>query len=140
MNPYLTKKREQAEAVRASIEGLQTRAADENRDLSEEELRVDRGAVQDLQDHGRRVETLTDVETRSQKVNELAAKMFNGQKVDPPAGGDGEKTRTSTTTATDRDPGHYRKDAGRFSYFGDLYRSRMGDEDASTRLHERTGR
>lgn len=132
MNPYLRAKREQYDAIRTSIEGLQTRAADEKRDLTPDELR----SVQDQGEQAKKIaeeiESLTEIETRSRKVAELADSVIGDE--------DTEQTRsTSTTTAKDRDPGHYRSsvEGGQHSFFADLRRAKgMGDEVAARRLAE----
>lgn len=130
MNVYLTRKREQYDQLRASIEGFQTRAADEQRDLTEDELK----SVTEQGDQARKladeITSLSEIETRNRAVASLADSLGDAT----------EKGRTtSTTTTRDRDPGHYRseKDGGRNSFFADLYRSRsQGDEDAGRRLAE----
>lgn len=134
MNPYLKRLREQYDAIRTNIEGLQTRAADGNRDLTEDELRSVTEQGETAKTLAKQIEDLTEIETRSAKVAELAASL--------PAESNGStERRTSSTTAQDRDPGHYRseKDGGKNSFFGDLYHSKTnGDEQAATRLREHT--
>lgn len=135
-NPYLVRLREQHDALRSSIEGLQTRAAEGNRDLSEEELRSVTDQATQLRGLTEQIEQLTDVETRGRRVGELAAQLDAGE-------GDtqnlsGEQTR-SRTTARDRDPGHYRRAAegGQYSFFADHFRSKvLGDPNALKRLEE----
>lgn len=130
MNPYLKRLRDQYESLRSSIEGLQTRAADEGRDLTDDELRSVTEQADKAKTLATQIEDLTEVETRNRKVAELAAKV---------EGGDGQEAQTRATAlgikAKDRDPGHYRseKDGGRHSFFGDLYRSRSNHDDAAAR-------
>lgn len=149
MNPYLKRLREQYDALRASIEGLQTRAAEEKRDLDEAELR----SVTEQGDQAKRlaeqIENLTAIETRNRHVDELRHKLLGDQADDDEAGagsgeGGGEQHRStgagqrgkSATKNRDRDPGHYTR-TSRHSFFGDLYRSRAtGDDIAQRRLHE----
>jgi HK97 family phage major capsid protein len=126
MNPYLQRKREQAEAVRKTIEGLQTRAAEENRDLTEDELRSVNEQSETYKTLVAEIETLTEVETRSQKVAELASQVHD----------DAGTRTTSSASAVDRDPGHYTR-SSEHSFFNDLYRSKeLGDEEAARRLVE----
>lgn len=150
-NVYLKKRREEYEALRKSIEGLQTRALEANRDLTADELR----SVKELGDKAQtiyaEIESLTEIETRNAKVAALAAEVQESlakaqQQVtkDGPAdkGGDVAQMRTGTNTggatAQDRDPGHYRK-GGQYSFFGDLVRSKQySDEAATRRLVEHT--
>lgn len=132
MNPYLKRQRDQYDAIKTSIEGLQTRAASENRDLTEDELRSVTEQAATAKTLATQIEDLTEIENRSAKVAQLAVSVSGD--------GDGtENRRVSNTTAVDRDPGHYRseKDGGKHSFFGDLYHSRSnGDEQAAARLTE----
>ncbi|MBF8189122.1 phage major capsid protein [Nonomuraea sp. K274] len=122
-NPYLKKLRGQYDSLKVSMEGLQTRAADEGRDLSEDELRSVKDQSATAKGLAEQIESLTEIENRNRKVAELAT-----------AAEGTEQTRALGITATDRDPGHYRKDGGH-SFFGDLYRARsLGDDVASDRL------
>ncbi|MFF5992586.1 phage major capsid protein [Prauserella flavalba] len=138
-NPYLEAQRKKYESLRDSIAGLQTRAADERRDLTEDELR----SVQEQGEQAKRIaaeiESLTEIENRNRKVAELAASLAteddNGGEGEGPLGGE---QRRSATTTRDRDPGHYRRaeDGGEHSFFSDIYRAKSGDEVASQRLAE----
>ncbi len=136
-NPYLVRLREQHDALRSSIEGMQTRAAEGNRDLTEDELRSVTEQAAQLKTLTDQIESLTEVETRSRRVGELAASLGeNGQGDAQPLGG--EQTRSRTTTR-DRDPGHYRsaKEGGERSFFADHYRSTvLNDLDSRKRLEE----
>lgn len=134
MNPYLKAKREQYEALRTSIEGVQTRAADENRDLTPDELR----SVQDQGESARKladeIESLVEIENRHAKVAGLHAKV--AEDVEKGATENRGSVRVGTAFTKDRDPGHYRKDGGQ-SFFGDLFAARsLQDEGARTRLIE----
>ncbi|RKF24136.1 phage major capsid protein [Micromonospora globbae] len=128
MNPYLKRLREQYEGLRSGIEGLQTRAAEENRDLTEDELRSVKEQGEQAKTLAKQIEDLTEIETRNAQVAEMAGKIANAT---------GEQTRAAGgATTRDRDPGHYTK-GGQHSFFGDLYRSKaMDDEDAARRLVE----
>lgn len=136
-NPYLVRLRAQHDALRSSIEGLQTRAAEADRDLSDEELRSVTEQAEQLKTLTTQIEQLTEVETRSRKVGELAAQLTEGDGQGEQKLG-GEQTRSRTTTQ-DRDPGHYRsvKDGGQHSFFGDHFRATMsGNPEAKRRLDE----
>ncbi|MBN6037472.1 phage major capsid protein [Amycolatopsis sp. 195334CR] len=139
-NPYLVRLREQHDALRSSIEGLQTRAAEGNRDLSEEELRSVTEQATQLKALTDQIESLTEVETRSRRVGELAASLNEDSDEDKnvPLSLGGEQSRSRTTTR-DRDPGHYRSVAagGQHSFFGDHFRAvKHGDVEAKKRLDE----
>lgn len=130
MNPYLTKLREKYDALKSGIEGLQTRAATENRDMTEDELRSVREQAGQARDLFTQIEDLTDVETRNSKVAAMAASIAGS--------GDtgGESRLTGGATTQDRDPGHYTRSA-KNSFFQDIYRSKTsGDESAARRLLE----
>lgn len=146
-NIYLAKRREEYESLRSSIEGLQTRATEANRALTEDELR----SIAEMNAQGQKlhaeIETLTDVELRSASVTDMQAKVAAAMR-----GADGSGNQGGTAsddqlrgrqvggaTANDRDPGHYRSEqsGGRHSFFGDLYAAReRGDEGAARRLAE----
>lgn len=131
MSVYLDKKREQYRSLQTTMEGLTTRAADEDRDLTDEELRsLNEQKELSAKVYGE-IETLADIETRSRKVAELGAQV--GQVSDT------DEHRSSRFTTQDRDPGHYRsvREGGELSFFGDIYTARINhDEDASRRLAE----
>lgn len=134
MNIYLKKLREQYEALRASVDGLQTRAAEENRALTEDEVRSRDAQIEEGKKLAAEIETLTEVETRNAKVAGLNATVTDD-------GGDGGEggghTRsTSTTTTRQRDPGHYTR-SSEHGFFSDLFHARsLDDEEARTRLVE----
>jgi hypothetical protein len=128
MSEYLDRLRTQYEDNRKLIEGFQTRAAEEGRDLSEEELRN----VETLADANEKkfadIERATSIETRNAKVASLGAELA------PKA--EKEETRSGRFTAKDRDPGHYRKN-GSNSFFVDMYRAKSeGNEQSLRRLQE----
>ncbi|MEU8636786.1 phage major capsid protein [Amycolatopsis sp. NPDC048633] len=136
-NPYLVRLREQHDALRSSIEGMQTRAAEGNRDLTEDELRSVTEQAAQLKTLTDQIESLTEVETRSRRVGELTASLDKDEQGQEQNLG-GEQTRSRTTTR-DRDPGHYRSatEGGQRSFFADHYRSRvLGNQDATRRLEE----
>lgn len=128
MNPYLQRQRAQFEALRASIEGLQTRAADENRDLTEDELRSVTEQGEQATKLANQIESLTAIETRARAVEGLAASLGDNEQ--------GETRLTGNAQTRDRDPGHYTRSSAN-SFFGDLYSSRANsDDDAQRRLVE----
>lgn len=151
-NVYLKKQREAYEGLRSSIEGLQTRAAEANRGLTEDELR----SIAEMKAQGDKlyteIETLTDVELRSAAVADMQSKVTAAMRGADGSGNQGGNTGATDThlrtgevrpaggaTANDRDPGHYRslKQGGRHSFFGDLYSAReRGDSEAAQRLAE----
>lgn len=129
MNPYLKNLREQYEGLKSGIEGLQNRAAEANRDLTEDELRsvTEQGAkAKAIADQ---IADLTDIEVRNRKVDEMALAVTPDEK---------DQTRSSSTTTRDRDPGHYRSESegGTRSFFADLVRAREGDNESAQRLTE----
>lgn len=127
MNPYLKRLRDQYDTLKSSMEGLQTRAADEGRDLTEDELRSVKDQSDTAKQLANQIEDLTEVENRNRKVAEMAT-----------ASEPTEQTRALGITTKDRDPGHYRKD-GEHSFFGDMHRAKtQGDERAESRLAEHT--
>lgn len=145
MNPYLKAQRDKYEALRKSIEGLQTRAAEAGKDLTEDELR----SVKEMSEQAKalytQIEDLTDVELRNAKVAELASQIQIATATATPegaaAGDEGDQTRSvklGGATTKDRDPGHYTR-SSKLSFFGDLYKSRVfSDEIAMRRLVEHT--
>lgn len=142
MNPYLKAKREQYEALRKSIEGIQLRAQEHDngdgtkgRQLSEQEATLVREQNTNAQKLFEEIEDLTKIEQRNRKMDELAGDLLTNDERHRSLGGD----RTSSTSAKDRDPGHYRSavDGGQHSFFSDLYRSRVNkDEVSAQRLSE----
>lgn len=128
MNPYLKAQREKYEALRTNIEGLQTRAASEGRDLTDDELRSVREQGETAKGLAEQISDLTEIENRSAAVAALQVQTA-------PAAPEATETRTSTTTTQDRDPGHYTRSSSN-SFFADLHHARSGDEDASRRLAE----
>jgi HK97 family phage major capsid protein len=149
-NIYLKKRRDEYETLQENIRSIQAKATDANRSLTEDELT----SIRNMSDEGKKlfteIETLTEGELRSASVRDMQAKVDaamrgadgSGNQAGN-AGGNDVALRSgrpsSNTTATDRDPGHYRslKDGGRHSFFGDLYAAReKGDSDAATRLQE----
>jgi len=124
-NAYLERKRAQYDSIRSTIEGLQVRAADEDRDLTDAELRSIQEQGEAAKAIASEIESLADIEARSAKVAGLAANL----------GGSTEPKTAVGITATDRDPGHYTR-SSEHSFFKDLTVARQGDDAAARRLAE----
>lgn len=153
VNPYLTSLNTKYENLNASIAGLQTRAVEQGRDLTDDELAMVRSQGKAAEVLFTQITELTDIETRNAKVHQMAATVnaaMNGtatgqpgdQKVGTPVGDNagGDQTRSRTTggaTTQDRDPGHYQR-GGQHSFFKDLVRSRAHDHEALQRIAEHT--
>lgn len=133
-NPYLLRRREQFNAIRTSIEGVQTRAAEANRDLTDDEMRSVQGQAEEAKGIATEIEQLTEFETRAAAVGQLAATVDEGVRAEQRAGGQGGSAYTQ-----DRDPGHYRsvKEGGQHSFFADLFAAgSKHDQAAQRRLDE----
>lgn len=152
-NIYLRSLRESYEALRKSIAGVQTRASDAKRDLTNDELRsvVEMGEKADAL--FTQIEDLTNIEIRNAKVDQMQAALLSATHTraadgtldgDPAGGGDNDSggdqvVRVGGGTTQDRDPGHYRRMGAAQSWIGDQYRStKLGDEAATRRLVEHT--
>lgn len=137
MNPYLLRLRQQYDGLRSGIEGLQTRAATENRDLTDDELASVTAQGEQARALATQIESLTEIEVRHNAVAGLAAQVQTDTR-DNDAGQEnrsGERL-TGNAQTRDRDPGHYRKGGGH-SFYGDLFRSRsLQDGEATRRLVE----
>lgn len=129
MKTYLERLLVQAEELRAKIETIETRAVDEDRDVTDEErAQVD--------EHDAAYRALAEqIKTRKERQDREAAVAQNAPKAD-----EGKTENRGPAQTQDRDPGHYRstEDGGTRSFFGDLYRSGMGDWNARQRLDEHT--
>lgn len=139
-NPYIEAKRKQYDAIKATISGLQTRAVDEKRDLTADELTSIGDQSKAATAIADEIKSLAAVELRDREVAELGTTLFTGDN-GPTEAKDEAKTRSlgsGGTRTQDRDPGHYRstKEGGVNSFFSDLYRAKEGDTNASTRLAE----
>ncbi len=149
-NPYLASLREKYTTLQTSIQGLQARALDESRDLSDEELTSVRGMADQAKTLHSQISDLTDIEVQDRAVQELAARISGDADVDavrnrqdatlttvhkPGQGGVPAGQRLGQFTTQDRDPGHYTRGAHN-SFFGDLHRARNSDDEAARRLAE----
>lgn len=155
MNPYLLKLREKYAGLQKSIEGLQSRAAQEKRDLSEDELTLIRKQGADMAGMATELEALTEIELRDAKMAKMAADLNTAQQAagtaDQPGdtgsltggdqGGEGDQQRSQNlggATTNLRDPGHYTK-GGQNGFFADIVRAReQQDAHAIRRLGENT--
>ncbi|ALL74277.1 hypothetical protein AD006_01170 [Pseudonocardia sp. EC080610-09] len=116
-NAYTDRLREKYDGIKTTVEGIQTRAANEDRDLTGDELRSISEQSEVLKTLAGEIETLHEIDARNAKVAETATEV-----------------RTASTTAVDRDPGTYVR-GGEHSFFGDLVNSRSrGDRNAEDRL------
>lgn len=127
MNPYLKRLQDQYNSLKASMEGLQTRAVSEGRDLTEDELRSVNEQSETAKGLYSQIETLVEIEGRNSKVAEMATRAVGS--------GEPSKDKALGIVANDRDPGHYRSEVegGKHSFFSDLYRSRTNHDDAAAR-------
>lgn len=131
MNPYLKKLRETYAAMEKSCTEIQTRAATEGRSMTREEAELIKGQAAAMADLHAEITLLTEQENRSADVADMAKNLEQRE----------EERKTSSTTAQDRDPGHYRstEDGGRHSFFADMVAANeRDDQDAKTRLAEHT--
>ncbi|OLL69843.1 Phage major capsid [Pseudonocardia sp. Ae168_Ps1] len=138
MNAYLKSLRDRYESLRTSIEGLQARAVEDDRALTEDELRSVQGQGEAAAALYTEIESLTEIEARNRKVAELAAALAPTDAVEAAVAARAAPeiaVAGSRATTQDRDPGHYTR-ASAHSFFGDLNRARNGDSDASRRLEE----
>lgn len=127
-NPYLKKLRDEYAALQTSMQDVQTRAADEKRELTEDELTLIQGQATRASKLVEQINLLTEQENRAADVAEQSADLDARL-----------EKRTSDADARDRDPGHYRSvnEGGTHSFFGDQYRAKfLGDATAKLRLEQ----
>jgi len=153
-NVYLRNLREQYKAIQDSIQGLQLRAAEAKRDLTNEEKR----SIVEMGEKGKllfgEIESLSEIEVRNAKVAAMQSTVqtaLAGGPTGQPDGGDsgngddtgggddtgadGQFRRVGGARTTDRDPGIYLRQ-GRHSYVADQYRAAtLGDREALDRLN-----
>ncbi len=154
-NVYLRSLREQYDALKKSIEGLQLRAAEAKRDLTNEELRsvVEQGEKAEAL--FRQIEDLSEIELRNAKVAAMNAKVQSAitagtQPGDGQDGGDsqdddggqadgqGQFRQLGGARTQDRDPGFYTR-GSQYSFIADQFRAaRMGDQAAAERYTKHT--
>lgn len=149
-NIYLRGLREQYDALKSSIQGVQTRAADGKRDLTNDELRSVVEMGEKAEALFTQITNLTEIELRNAKVERMQAELMSathtrgagdgslgddGGGGDSGGGDDGDAVRVGGGTTDTRDPGHYRRSGGQFSFVGDHYRAtKSGDREAAERL------
>jgi hypothetical protein len=147
-NVYLRALREQYEALKRNIEGLQTRAAEGRRDLTNDELRSVIEQGEKAKALFTQIEDLSEIELRNAKVAQMNAAVsaavtssFGGPSdapSDAPSDGGGGFVPVGGASTQDRDPGYYVR-GGQYSFIGDQFRaSRMGDREAAQRLTQHT--
>lgn len=161
MNKHLAAMLRRYNAARDAATEIQNRAAEDGengRDLTPDELTEVRAHAEIAAALAPKIEAAAAEETRARAVADAAAAVAVGEAAAGSGaagvtGAAGEQSRgenlageqqrsagTSSTTAVDRDPGHYRsaEAGGQNSFFGDLYRSAMklDDGEAATRLGE----
>lgn len=126
MNPYLSRLREQYDGIRSGIEGLQTRAATEDRDLTETELRSIREQGETAAGLATQITELDEIETRNAAVAALGARVESDLAGAQNRSETPGTVRVGNASAQDRDPGHYRsvKDGGTRSFFSDVVKAR----------------
>lgn len=147
-NPYLTALHEKYNQLRTASEALKAKAIEEERDLSEDELRSVQGMSEQAAPLARQIEDLTNAELEHRKVQEMAARVQDDASVQAvrhrtdaeltsvgSVQERGNAQRLAGASYRDRDPGHYTRASGN-SFFGDLHRARGGDDDAARRLAE----
>jgi hypothetical protein len=126
--------REKYEALSGSMVGMQTRAVDEQRELTEDEIKAIAGQSEQARSTYTQIQMLTEQETRNKAVGELAATLEDGATEQARAAGQAGSAYTQA-----RDPGHYRsvKDGGTRSFFRDLFLAgSKNDAEAARRLDE----
>lgn len=147
----LTRRREEFTTLHERTRGVIDAAAGaENgagRDLTEAELaavEADRTRAEAL---AVEIEQLVEDEIRAARVAAGYAEIGGQGGTENAGTGEGERGEhdtsgsgggTGNASTQDRDPGHYRSatEGGEHSFFADIVRSREGDTDAATRLHE----
>jgi HK97 family phage major capsid protein len=145
-NPYLQSLHEKYTQLQTAMSAIKEKAVGENRDLTDDELTSVRGMAEQGAPLLRQIEDLTEVELRDRKVQELAAQVQGDAAVEAVRSradvqltsvGSVQQRGTGLALARtqDRDPGHYTRGSAN-SFFGDLHRSRHGDDDAARRLGE----
>src|SRR5258705_6595466 len=146
-NVYLRMLREQYDGLKRSIAGLQSRAADAKRELTNEELRSVTEQGEKAKALFTQIEDLSEIELRNAKVSAMASRVASaiagqpdgdGDDGQEPAG-DGQDDGTRSVKlggakTQDRDPGFYTR-GSQHSFLGDQYRAaKLNDEAAKGRL------
>lgn len=125
MNPYLAAKREAYEQMRQSIKAIQTRAAEADRDMTEDELESVREQSVRAQKVFDEIEMLTAIENRNEKFASNLPETVSDQPERPAA-------RTAQ-----RPVDYYNRDSGRYSFFVDSRKAQNDPHsEAAHRLQE----
>jgi HK97 family phage major capsid protein len=141
-NVYLTSLRQQYETLQKSINGLQHRAAEAKRDLTNEELR----SVVEMGERAEvlftQIEDLSAIEIRNAKVAAMADRVAGAstrvETEGAPADDGTRAVKLGGATTQDRDPGLYTR-GSEYSFLGDQFRAqKMGDKEAAERLQRHT--
>lgn len=156
-NVYLRNLREQYAALQASITGLQQRAAEAKRDLTNDELRsvTEQGEKSEIL--FTQIKDLSEIEVRNAQVTAMAGRVTQALADGRPAvqadgtsdtdddsatAGTGDdqtrSTRLGGAKTQDRDPGFYTR-SSKYSFVADQYRSvKLNDAAATDRLTKHT--
>jgi HK97 family phage major capsid protein len=144
----LTRRRQEFTEVHERSRGVVEAAAGANdgagRELTEAELAAVEADRERAEALATEIQTLVEDELRAARVAAGYAEI--GAPAEAENAGSGERSEhdtsgnggTGNAQTQDRDPGHYRSaiEGGEHSFFADIVRSREGDTDAATRLHE----
>jgi hypothetical protein len=157
-NPYLKALNEQYTTLQKSITGLQSRAKEANRDLTNEELRSVIEQGEKAKSLFTQIEDLSEIELRNAKVAAMNDRVQSAITAGTQPGGDGGDgddqggdqsggdgpvgdpafRKLGGGRTLDRDPGTYTR-GGQHSFVSDQYRaSKMGDKAAAERLNRYT--
>lgn len=138
-NAYLVALRAKYDKAAADIAAIQTRAVDEKRDLTEDELRsvTELGAT--AKTIAEQITPLLEIETRNAEVLAATANILPATETATTDKPETRSVQTGNAQVQERDPGHYRSevDGGQHSFFGDHFRANVrGDKEALQRLQE----
>jgi HK97 family phage major capsid protein len=143
-NAYLRSLRAQYEAHEKAIAGLEARAVEAKRDLTNEEMRSIIEMGEKNKSLYTQIEDLSEIELRNAKVAAMQAKVaaaVAGSTTEPEGEPEGEPSDDGTRSVKlggaktrDRDPGYYTR-GSQHSFVGDQYRAtKLGDTAAAERI------
>jgi HK97 family phage major capsid protein len=143
-NAYLRSLRAQYEAHEKAIAGLEARAVEAKRDLTNEEMRSIIEMGEKNKSLYTQIEDLSEIELRNAKVAAMQAKVaaaVAGSTSEPEGEPEGEPSDDGTRSVKlggaktrDRDPGFYTR-GSQHSFVGDQYRAtKLGDTAAAERI------
>jgi HK97 family phage major capsid protein len=143
-NAYLRSLRAQYEAHEKAIAGLEARAVEAKRDLTNEEMRSIIEMGEKNKSLYTQIEDLSEIELRNAKVAAMQAKVaaaVAGSTIEPEGEAEGEPSDDGTRSVKlggaktrDRDPGYYTR-GSQHSFVGDQYRAtKLGDTAAAERI------